>query len=124
MAWPPKIGEPLPLAVEAIGVREKLIAYVLNPSHKDGGPKARGFESILGITADHASYLESQIRTGILTSPVSRTRSAFPGGFSCVVELPILGLGAKRGRTINVRTVWLVTGIGKRPRLTTAFPKP
>ncbi len=50
MGWPPKAGEALPQVAEALGVREKLSDYSLNVTHEDGGPKARGFERILGIT--------------------------------------------------------------------------
>ena len=50
MGWPPRAGELLTRAEEASGVREKLSGYSLNTSHEDGGPKARGFELILGIT--------------------------------------------------------------------------
>lgn len=65
MTWPPKAGEPLPWAAEAIGVRRKLVGYSLNSTHEDGGPKARGFELILGITVDDVDHLESAIRIGI-----------------------------------------------------------
>jgi hypothetical protein len=124
MAWPPRIGEPLPLAAEVVGVREKLVAYSLDPSHRHGGPKARGFQLILGITIADIDYLEAEIRAGILANPVRTTRPAIPSGFKCAVEIPIAGRGAKRGRIVNVRTVWLLLNSEQQPRLTTAFPKP
>jgi len=43
------LGELLPRGAEAVGVRHKLATYVLNRGHRDGGPKARGFERLLGI---------------------------------------------------------------------------
>lgn len=47
MGWPPQVGELLPRAEEAIGVRYKLATYSLDPFHEDGGPKAKGFAQIL-----------------------------------------------------------------------------
>src|SRR5207245_6945225 len=100
MTWPPRVGEPLPRAAEAIGVREKLLNYSLDMTHERGGPKARGFERILGITIDHIDHLEAEIRAGILVAPISATRDAIPTGFNCLVELPVHGIGAKSGRLI------------------------
>ena len=45
---PPAVGELLPRAADAFGLRYKLETYSLDPTHKRGGPKARGFELILG----------------------------------------------------------------------------
>jgi mannose-6-phosphate isomerase-like protein (cupin superfamily) len=50
MSWPPKVGEMLPQAAQAIGVREKLATYTLDAEHEVAGPKARAFALILGIT--------------------------------------------------------------------------
>ncbi len=67
MTWPPRIGEPLPRAADAIGVRRKLADYSLDVTHEYGGPKARGFSLILGVTIDDLDYLEAAIRDGILS---------------------------------------------------------
>ena len=85
MHWPPKAGELLPRAAEVVGVREKLADYSLNPAHREGGPKARGFERILGITVEDLSYLEAAVQAGILSVPVSSVRYNLPYGFNCVV---------------------------------------
>ncbi len=61
----PVKGELLPRAAEAFGVHVKLATYSLDVSHKKGGPKARGFERILGITIDAIEYLEGAIYTGV-----------------------------------------------------------
>ena len=78
--WPPQVGQRLPRAAEAFGVRYKLGTYSLNPTNKDGGPKARGFDRILGITLDDNEYLEGAIQTGILIVPVSSVRDNPPWG--------------------------------------------
>jgi filamentous hemagglutinin len=124
MSWPPKVGVLLPRADQAIGVREKLVRYALDRTHEHGGAKARGFEQILGITLDDADYLEEEIRAKILSNPIQGVRSAKFSGYNCVVEIPIRGLGRRRGRLISVRTVWFLANAGDRPRLTTVFPKP
>lgn len=124
MPWPPRVGEPLPRAANAVGIHKKLTDYSLNPTHERGGPKARGFQQILGITLKDASYLESEIRAGILVEPVSGIRPAIPTGFSCLVEVPVRGLGAKDNRLIVVRTAWLLSDPKSLPRMTTAFLKP
>jgi hypothetical protein len=54
--WPPTIGQQLPLAEQAYGIREKLVAYSLNLDHAVGGPKAAGFERILGIVRADVEY--------------------------------------------------------------------
>ncbi|HWY19530.1 MAG TPA: hypothetical protein VNY27_12580 [Solirubrobacteraceae bacterium] len=121
---PPAVGEPLPRAAEALGIRDKLETYSLDVNHKSGGPKARGFERILGITIMHIDYLEGTILTGILTVPVSSVRDKPPWGVECVVVVPVRGRGEKSGRVVDVRTAWLLPDAGGPPQMTTAFPRP
>lgn len=124
MPWPPRVGEPLPRAASAVGIRKKLTEYSLNPAHERGGSKARGFQQILGITFEDAGYLESEIRAGIMIKPVTGIRPAIPIGFNCLVEVPIRGIGAKSNRLVTVRTAWLLSDPKSSPRMTTAFLKP
>lgn len=124
MAWPPQVGELLPRTEQAEGLREKLIGYSLNASHKRGGTKALGFSSMLGITIAEVDYLEIAIRRGIRAAPVVAVRPNPPYGIKCVVEFPLRGLGERRHRTVNLRTVWQFTSPTSPPRLLTAFPKP
>jgi hypothetical protein len=124
MSWPPRIGELLPQAGEAIGVREKLADYALNTEHKVGGPKAKSFDQILGITIEHAERLEATIRAAILATPIGSVRANPVRGFNCVVEIPVAGMKDKRDRIVNVRTVWELTDEHAVPRLVSAFPKP
>lgn len=121
MAWPPKVGESLPQAAEAVGVRRKLSAYSLDTAHQVGGPKARGFELILGITIRDIGYLEGAIQTGILVVAVSRMRDGAVGGINCVVDVPVRGRGEKSGRTVEVRTAWELTDVDAAPRLVAAY---
>ncbi len=120
----PQVGVPLPRGAEAFGVRDKLESYSLNGAHKDGGPKARGFERILGIAIDDIDYLEAQITIGVLQAPIASIREKPPHGTHYVVELPVRGIGPHSGRTANVRTVWEIAEPGDPPRLVSAYIKP
>lgn len=120
----PAVGELLPRAAEAFGVRYKLATYSLDISHKDGGPKARGFELVLGITIEAIDYLEAQILARILDTPVGEVHDNPPYGVNYVVDIQVRGIGAKADRVINVRTVWIFEDPGAPPRLVTAIPKP
>jgi hypothetical protein len=121
--WPPKVRELLPRGSHAVGVRHKLATYVLNSSHLSGAHKARGFERLLGITANDIDYLEDEITAGILHEPISSVRHNPPYGVNCVVEIPVRGRGSKHHRTANVRTVWEFTGVDSAPRLVSAYIK-
>ena len=121
MSWPPKGGDPLPRAAEAIGARRKLTTYSLDAAHESGGPKARGFERILGITVRDVGYLEGAIQTGALLVAVSAVRDRLPYGFVCEVKIPVRGLGAKSGRTAVVTTGWMLDEPGAVPRLVNAL---
>jgi hypothetical protein len=118
----PKVGEPLPRAAEAFGVRYKLETYSLDVAHEEGGPKARGFERILGITIEDIDYLEGAIYTSVLLAPVSEVRDNAPWGIKCVVIIPVRGRGEKSGRLLDVITSWEIRDTGAPPRLVTAFP--
>jgi hypothetical protein len=120
----PTVGELLPRAAEAIGVRVKLQTYSLDVTNKDGAPKARGFELVLGITIDAIDYLEAQILARILDTPVTKIRDNPPHGINYVVDIQVRGIGAKADRVITVRTVWIISDPDDPPRLVTALPKP
>jgi hypothetical protein len=124
LPWPPVVGELLQHRELAFGVNIKLAGYSLNLANKVGGPKARGFELILGITLEEIDYLAETIEAGILEIAVSEVRENLPYGFSCVVNVPVRGLGSKADRIINVRTAWEITDPGEAPRLVSAYIKP
>lgn len=124
MGWPPQVGELLPRAEEAFGVREKLLTYSLDVSHADGGPKAEGFAQILGITITSIGYLEQAIHRGIRKTAISSVRWNPPYGFNCVVEFQLRGIGAHSGRAVPLRTIWELDSPSSPPRLLNAFLKP
>lgn len=118
------MGELLPRATEAFGVRHKLETYSLDIAHRDGGPKARGFDLILGITIEAIDYLEAQILARVLDTPIGEVRDNGRYGVKCTVDMPVNGIGAKADRVANVRTVWALDHPGYPPRLVNAYPKP
>jgi hypothetical protein len=120
----PAVGELLPRAAEAFGVRYKLETYSLDITNKVGAPKARGFELILGITIEAIDYLEAQIMARILDTPVREVRENPPYGIKGVVDIQVRGIDAKADRVVNVRTVWAFEEASAPPRLVTAIPKP
>jgi hypothetical protein len=120
---PPTVGELLPRAAEAFGVRYKLETYSLDVTSKVGAPKARGFEQILGITLDAIDYLEAQILARVLDTPIGEIRDNPPYGVNCVVDIQVRGIGAKADRVVTVRTVWIISTPGDPPRPVTALPK-
>ncbi len=105
-------------------MREKLAGYSLDPENEVGGPKARGFERILGITIEDIDYLQGAILTGILVVPISAIRENPPWGSNCVVMIPVRGRGDKSARVVPVRTVWLLAHDPAPPRLVNAYLKP
>lgn len=105
-------------------MRGKLAGYSLNPAHKRGGPKARGFERILGITIKDLGYLEAAVQAGVLSVPIASVRHNPPYGFNCVIDFSLSGIGAKSGRSANLRTVWRIDSLETPPHLNTAFLKP
>lgn len=123
MTWPPEVGQHLPRAAEAYGVREKLARYCLNPDHRVDGPKAAGFALILGITLDSIDYLDAAIRRETRQHPIVIVTNNEPYGVKCVVDFPLRGIGSYSGRTANVRTVWELAAPPLPPRLISAFPK-
>jgi hypothetical protein len=123
MGWPPQVGGLLPRAEEAIGVRYKLTTYSLDKNHEFGGPKARGFALILGITLADIDYLEAEIHLGIRRHPITSLVDNRPYGLNCVVEFPLRGVGSYSDREANLRTVWEMAGPFHPPRMINAFPK-
>jgi hypothetical protein len=123
MGWPPQVGELLPRGEQAFGVREKLASYSLNLDHHAGGPKARGFAVILGITLETIDYLEVEIRLAVLRRPIAAVVDNGPYGWKCVIDFPLEGIGSYSGRVAKVRTVWELTSPDHPPRLVNAFLK-
>jgi hypothetical protein len=108
----------VPNADRAIIAPEKLTGYLLNVSHKRGGPKARLLLS-LGYRPDDPTRLESDLRTQHLSLDVTGT-SENAYGVVYEVEGPIRTPGGKNVRFCSIWQVDIGTDV---PRFITMYPR-
>jgi len=108
----------VPNADRAVIAADKLTGYVLNVSHKRGGPKARLLLSV-GYRSDNPQSLESVLRIQHLSLDVTRThQSAY--GVVYEIEGPIT---TPNGRTVRFCSVWQVDTGSEVPRFITMYPR-
>jgi hypothetical protein len=108
----------VPNADHAIIASEKLTGYLLNVSHKRGGPKARMLLSV-GYRSDNPQSLESDLRVQHLSLDVTRThRNAY--GVVYEIEGPI---NTPSGKSVRFRSVWQVDTGTDVPRFITMYPR-
>jgi hypothetical protein len=108
----------VPNADRAIIAPEKLTRYLLNMSHKRGGPKARLLLSV-GYRSDNPRSLESDLRAQHLTLDVTRTSE---NAYGVVYEIdgPIK---TPSGKTLRFCSIWQVDAGTDVPRLITMYPR-
>ena len=107
----------LPNAHLACVEQEKIVAYLLNPTHQDNGGKATFFQT-LGFELDKWSDLATALRKVALAGRVTKTVESAHGNKYIVqgrIEAP-------NGRAAMVLSVWIVDRGSKAPRLVTAYP--
>jgi len=109
--------EQLPNAEFAVVPAAKVRDYLLNPSHPQGGPKARVFAAVLGLTRDDWRYLRDQLRAGAMHAPALH-RETTTWGELFEVRMEVQG---HEGRAAVVRTGWIIRSDDHRPHLTTAY---
>ncbi len=97
----------------------KLTNYLLNPTHKDGGPKARFFSQELGIEQKDWRYLHAQFSEAIKRATFDKVRVE-QHGIKVEADIAIVGLN---GRVAVVHTAWIIRK-GERASLVTALPGP
>jgi hypothetical protein len=108
----------VPNADRAVIAADKLARYLLNVSHKRGGPKARLLLSV-GYRSDNPQSLESDLRVQHLSLDVTRThQSAY--GVVYEIEGPIT---TPTGRTIRFCSIWQVDTGTDVPRFITMYPR-
>ncbi len=108
----------VPNADRAIIAADKLTGYLLNVSHKRGGPKARLLMSV-GYRPDNPQSLESDLRAQHLSLDVNRTHgSAY--GVVYEIEAPIK---TPNGRSVRFCSVWQVDTGTEVPRFITMYPR-
>ena len=108
----------VPNADRAIIAPEKITGYLLNVSHKRGGPKARLLLSLV-YRPDDPRRLESDLRTQHLSLDVTRT-SENAYGVVYEVEGPIRTPG---GKNVRFCSIWQVDSGTDVPRFITMYPR-
>jgi hypothetical protein len=96
--------------------REKLVAYLLNPKHPEGGSKARFFMA-LGFSPDAPEALEvALLQHAQEAEEVSRQPGYLGQGLVLVLRGPLRG----SRREVFLQSVWYLEG--EVARLVTAYP--
>lgn len=107
----------IPNAPLAFVAADKIADYLLNELHPVGGAKARWFLS-LGYHASHPERLEADLlNVAQLGEKFDTQVSRF--GIKYIVVGPIV---TPSGKSVNVRTVWIVEPDDPRPRFVTVVP--
>jgi hypothetical protein len=116
---PPTGDHPLllPHLERAIVERRKVVEYLLNPLHPDGAAKAQFFMAA-GFRKQSWQVMAQEFRNLVATHPVT-TSLHNAHGWKYIVDG---ALNSPSGRTLRVRTVWIVDSGSIVPRLVTAYP--
>ncbi len=107
----------LPNRERAMIAPDKLSAYLLNPSHKRGGTKARLLIQF-GYSSTNWHQLEADIRAYHLQADVTGARQTLYG-MRYEIHAP---LQTPTGQTLTLRTIWQIDDGKDYPRLITLFP--
>ena len=89
------------VAKTAESVVDKLQRYLLNPGHKDGGPKAKWFKQALGFTRDNLYDLAEQIVFNPKTA-IETTSNQWGQKYEQIITIT----GAN-GKVIDVPFIWM-----------------
>ncbi len=106
----------IPNADAAFVPPEKLTDYLLALAHPVGGPKARFFR-VHGFDETNMAELEAGLLAIARSADAEGTESPHGAKYVADGSLP-----TPTGRSVRVRTVWIVEPADPRPRLITAYP--
>lgn len=107
----------LPNRENAVVPIQKLKDYLLSETHPAGKAKAKFFRSF-GYNEANIELLERGLLTIALKQEINETVSS-PHGLKYIVDGT---LQTPVGRSINLRTVWIIDKGQDRPRFVTAVP--
>ncbi len=108
----------LPNGPSGLVESDKVVKYLMNPKHPEGAGKSRFFLS-LGFRPEEWRVLaEALLRVAEEGSVAQAVESVHGSKYIVDGEL-----NAPNGRTVLVRTVWIVEAGENRPRLITAYPR-
>jgi hypothetical protein len=106
----------LPNSDQAVVPDAKLVGYLLSASHPQGRDKARFFTHH-GFRADEPDVLRRALLEVASAADVEVTVFAY--GTKYVGEGDVV---APNGRTLRLRTVWVISDDGQPPAFVTAYP--
>ena len=95
----------------------KLFAYLLSPSHPEGGPKSEFFAAV-GYPIENAEALRQEFLR-IARSEEVVDEISFVFGVKYVVEGILARAG---GEGIPIRTIWVIDKGETAPRFVSAYP--
>ncbi|MBX7245401.1 MAG: hypothetical protein K1X53_07870 [Candidatus Sumerlaeaceae bacterium] len=107
----------LPLFEIATVDQEKVVGYLMNPSHRYGASKSRFFAEF-GFSRNNWQALARALQGHAATHEVARLRQT-PFGTRYEIDGT---LASPDGRNPRVRTIWQWDGKSPAPRLITAHP--
>lgn len=108
----------IPNADRAIIAPNKLTSYLLNVSHKRGGPKARLLLSV-GYRSDDPQRLESDLRRQHLSLDATRTSE---NAYGIVYEIEG-SIRTPGGRVVRFWSIWQLDTGTDVPRFITMYPR-
>ena len=109
---------PIPNAVRATIAAEKLTAYLLNPSHKRGGAKAKRLLS-LGYRTTAPEILEADLRTQHLSLDPERISQ---NAYGVVYEIDG-SIKTPSGKMARFVSIWQIDTGSDVPRFITMYPR-
>ena len=109
---------PIPNAVRATIAAEKLTAYLLNPSHKRGGAKAKRLLS-LGYRTSAPEILEADLRTQHLSLDPERISQ---NAYGVVYEIDG-SIKTPSGKMARFVSIWQIDTGSDVPRFITMYPR-
>lgn len=115
MAWPSRVGDPLPRAAEAWCAREKWADWILAESGH-GSEWSRVFHVDLG----RWERVWEAIAEAVIGALIETVRDLGAEGVSCGVPVEL----AIEERAARVAAAWHYAEEGAAPRLVSAYPKP
>jgi hypothetical protein len=108
----------LPNAENAVIAPDKVRDYLLNPTHRKGGSKAKLLIS-LGYAAADWHRLEADLRGQHLCADVAEETETDYGTSYAIVAPP----NTPSGRTVLFRSMWQIDTGTDYPRLITMYPE-
>ena len=107
----------LPRREDAYIPPSKIDSYLLSKTHAVGKSKAKFFRT-LGFNEGNTNLLEQGL-LAIARSEVVKETASLPYGTKYIIDG---SLTTPNGKSVNVRTIWIIEAEDEKPRFVTAYP--